>query len=150
MVLLEINNEFLKLTKRSWVRNGCIPNEQRWIFFVGNERFSLLLGTNNTLRIFMVLSETKSALVTKISQRYCLLTVWNSYLLVFVSSGDLTFFSGDIAKISGNMSQVSGDMTSGEMTLGQLDGKPSCQCCFISASKVSWIGRLFKAEDILI
>ena len=95
MVLLEINNEFFKLTKRSWVRNGCIPNEQRWIFFVGNEqRFSLLLGTNNTLRIFMVLSETKSALVIKISQRYCLLTVWNSYLLVFVSSGDLTFFFG--------------------------------------------------------
>ena len=30
------------------------------------------------LRIFMVLSETKSALVIKISQRYCLLTVWNS------------------------------------------------------------------------
>ena len=34
-------------------------------FVVGNEqRFPLLLGTNNTLRIFMVLSETKSALVT--------------------------------------------------------------------------------------
>ena len=34
-------------------------------FFVGNERFPLLLGTNNALRIFMVLSETKSALVIK-------------------------------------------------------------------------------------
>ena len=35
-------------------------------FVVGNEqRFPLLLGTNNALRIFMVLSETKSALVIK-------------------------------------------------------------------------------------
>ena len=35
-------------------------------FVVGNEqRFALLLGTNNALRIFMVLSETKSALVIK-------------------------------------------------------------------------------------
>ena len=49
-------------------------------FVVGNEhRFPLLLGTNNALTI-MVLSETKSALVIKISQPYCLLTVWNSYL----------------------------------------------------------------------
>ena len=44
-------------------------------FVVGNERFPLLLGTNNALRIFMVLSETKSASVIKISQRYCLFTV---------------------------------------------------------------------------
>ena len=34
-------------------------------FVVGNERFPLLLGTNNALRIFMVLLETKSALVIK-------------------------------------------------------------------------------------
>ena len=35
-------------------------------FVVGNEqRFPLLLGTNNALRIFMVLSETKSASVIK-------------------------------------------------------------------------------------
>ena len=34
-------------------------------FVVGNERFPLLLGTNNALRIFMMLSETKSALVIK-------------------------------------------------------------------------------------
>ena len=45
-------------------------------FVVGNEqRFLLLLGTNNALRIFMVLLGTKSALVIKISQRYCLFTV---------------------------------------------------------------------------
>ena len=45
-------------------------------FFVRNgERFPLLLETNNALRIFMVLSETKSASGIKISQRYCLLTV---------------------------------------------------------------------------
>ena len=39
--------------------------------------------------------------------------------LVFVSSGDLTFFSGDITKISGNMTLVSG-----EVTLGRLDCEP--------------------------
>ena len=64
MVLLETKKKFLKLTKRPWVRNDYIPNKQRCI---------LLLETNNTLRIFMVLSETKSVLVIKISQRYCLL-----------------------------------------------------------------------------
>ena len=64
MVLLETKKKFLKLTKRPWVRNDYIPNKQRCI---------LSLETNNTLRIFMVLSETKSALVIKIFQRYCLL-----------------------------------------------------------------------------
>ena len=85
-------------------------------FVVGNEqRFPLLLGTNNTLRISMVLSQTESALVIKISQRYCLLTVWNSDLFSICFFGRLDFFfSGDITKISGNMTQVSGDMTSGE------------------------------------
>ena len=72
----------------------------------------------------MVLSETKSALVIKISQPYCLFTVWNLIFLVFVSSGDLIFFSADITKISGNMTQVSGDMTRGDMTLGRLDRLP--------------------------
>ena len=63
-------------------------------FVVGNEqRFPLLLGTNNALRIFLVLSETKSALL---------------------------FFSGDMTKISGNMTQVSGDMTSGDLTVNHL------------------------------
>ena len=45
--------------------------------------------------------------------------------LVFVSLGDLTLFLGDITKISGNMTQVLGDMTSGKMTLGRLDCKPT-------------------------
>ena len=95
-------------------------------FVVGNEhRFPLLLRTNNALRIFMALSKTKSALVIKISQRYCLLTVWNSNLFNICFFGRLDFFfSGDTAKISGNMTQVSGDMTSGGMTLGRLDCKP--------------------------
>ena len=62
-------------------------------FVVGNEqRFPLLLGTNNPLRIFMVLSETKSALVIKISQRYCLLTVWNSDRFSICFFGRLDFF----------------------------------------------------------
>ena len=42
MVLVETKKKFLKLTKRPWVRNDYIPNEQR---------FSLLLETSNvTLR----------------------------------------------------------------------------------------------------
>ena len=83
MVLLETKKKFLKLTKRPWVRNDYIPNKQRCI---------LLLETNNTLRIFMVLSETKSALVIKISQRYCLLTVWNSDLFSICFFRRLDFF----------------------------------------------------------
>ena len=116
MVLLETKKEFLKLTKRPWVRNDYIPNEQRCI---------LLLETNNTLRIFMVLSETKSALVIKISQRYCLFTIWHSDLFSICFIRRLDFFvSGDITKILGNITQVLGDMTSGEMTLGRLDRLP--------------------------
>ena len=73
----------------------------------------------------MVLSETKSALVIKISRRYCLFTVWHSDLFSICFFGWLDFFvSGDITKISGNTTQVSGDMTSGEMTLGRLDRLP--------------------------
>ena len=113
MVLLETKKKFHKLTKRLWVRDDFIPNEQHCI---------LLLETN-ALRIFIVLSEKKSASVIIMSQRYCLLTVWNSDLFSICFFG-LDFFSGDISKTSGNMTQVSGDMTSGEMTLGRLDRKP--------------------------
>ena len=62
-------------------------------FIVGNEQcFPLLLGTNNTFRIFTVLLETKSALVIKISQLHCLFIVWNSELANICFLGDLTFF----------------------------------------------------------
>ena len=62
-------------------------------FVVGNEqRFPLLLGTNNALRTFMVLSETKSAFMIKISQRYCLFTVWNSNIFSICFFGRLDFF----------------------------------------------------------
>ena len=52
MVLLETKKKFLELTKCQWVRNVYIPNEQRFI---------LLLETNNTFRvkIFMALLETE-------------------------------------------------------------------------------------------
>ena len=44
-----------------------VPTKRTTLHFVvGNkQRFPLLLGTNSTLRLFMVLSETKSALVIK-------------------------------------------------------------------------------------
>ena len=91
-------------------------------FVVGNERFSLLLGTNNTLRIFMVLLETKSALVIKISQGYWLFIVWNSDLfsICFFRWLDV-FFQATLLKFR---TQVSGDMTASGMTLGWLDRLP--------------------------
>ena len=62
-------------------------------FVVGNERFPLLLGTNNALRIFMMLSETKSALVIKkFLNVIAYLQSEIQIFLVFVSLGDLTFF----------------------------------------------------------
>ena len=61
-------------------------------FVIRNERFPLLKGTNNAFRIFMVLSETKSALVWKISQLYCLFTVWNSDVFSIYFFGQLDFF----------------------------------------------------------
>ena len=111
IVLLENKKKFLKLTKRPWVRNDYIPNEKRCILLLETNVSLLLLGTNNALRIFLVLSETKSALVIKISQCYCLFTVWNSDLFGICFFGRLDFFSGDITKISGNLTQVSGDLT---------------------------------------
>ena len=73
----------------------------------------------------MVLSEKKSALeIKKFLNAIAYLQSEILIFLVFVSSGNLTFFSGDITNISVNMTQVSGDMTSGEMTLGRLDRLP--------------------------
>ena len=96
-------------------------------FVVGNERFPLLLGTNNALRIFMVLSETKSASVIK--KFLNVIAYLQSEILIFLVICFFGQLSGDITKISGNMTQVSGDMTSGdmtsgEMTLGRLDRLP--------------------------
>ena len=51
--LLETKKKFLKLTKRPWVRNDYIPNEQRFIFLFETENASLLLlETNQAFRIF--------------------------------------------------------------------------------------------------
>ena len=100
--------------KKLWMNHHCRerrgPNQRNkrlhtkrttLHFVVGNEqRFPLLLGTNNALRIFMVLSETKSALVIKISQIIALFTVWYSDLLSILFFGRLDFFSGDITIIS--------------------------------------------------
>ena len=63
-------------------------------FVVRNEQhFPLLLGTNNALRIFMMLSETKSASVIKISQT--LLPIYSlkfwSFLYLFLRATLLKF-----------------------------------------------------------
>ena len=64
MVLLKIKKKILKLTSVS--KKRLHTKRTLLHFIVGNEQsFSLLLGTNNALRIFMVLSETKSASVIK-------------------------------------------------------------------------------------
>ena len=59
--------------------------------------------------------------------------------LVFVSSGDLTFFSGLITKISGNMTQISGDMTSGNLTVNRSDIKAAYKNSRDLCSKFSYI-----------
>ena len=115
MVLLETKKEFLKLTKCPLVRNEYIPTNNASFVVRNGQRFPLLLETNNAsrivtqtytkilmflvfvsfffaFRIFRELSETKSALVIKISQLYCLFIVWNSDVFSIVSSSDSTFF----------------------------------------------------------
>ena len=68
-------------------------------FVVGNEFFPLLLGTNNALRIFMMLSETKSALVIKkFLNVIAYLQSEILIFLVFVSLGELTFFGVTLPK----------------------------------------------------
>ena len=62
-------------------------------FVVRNEQcFPSLKRRNNTFRIFMVLLETKSALVIKNFQLYCLSTVWNSDVFGVCFFGWLDFF----------------------------------------------------------
>ena len=43
MVLLETKKEFLKLTKRPWVRNDYIPNEQCFIFCWKRTKFPFVV-----------------------------------------------------------------------------------------------------------
>ena len=126
MVLLETRKKFSQAYETSVSKKRLHTKWTTLQFVVGNEqRFPLLLGTNNALRIFMVLSEKKSALeIKKFLNAIAYLQSEILIFLAFVSSGNLTFFSGDITNISGNMTQVSGDMTSGEMTLGRLDRLP--------------------------
>ena len=61
------NKEKVSQVYETSVSKKRVHTKRRTLHFVvGNEqRFPLLLGTNNALRIFMVLSETKSALVIK-------------------------------------------------------------------------------------
>ena len=49
MVLLETNKKFLKLTKRPWVRNDYIPNEERFILLLEANNVSLCFGERTTL-----------------------------------------------------------------------------------------------------
>ena len=107
-------------------------------FVIRNEqRFALLLGAKNAFRIFMVLSETKGALVIKFLNFIAYL---HSEILLFLSIcffGRLdSFFSGDITKISGDITQVSGDMTSGDLTVSRLKlVQLILQLCFVKTAK---------------
>ena len=66
MVLLETEKRVSQAYETSVSKKRLHTKRTTLHFVVGNEqRFPLLLGTNNALRIFMVLSETKSALVIK-------------------------------------------------------------------------------------
>ena len=97
MVLLETTIKFIKLPKRPWVRNDYIPNEQRFIF---------LLETNN---VSLCCKEWTTLLESSWCCRKQRALKWQKFLnpiaylqseilifLVFVSSGDLIFFSADI------------------------------------------------------
>ena len=76
MALLENQERVSQAYETSVSKKRLHTKRSTLHFFVGNEqRFSLLLGTNNALRIFMVLSETKSTLGIIIYQHYCLFTV---------------------------------------------------------------------------
>ena len=66
MVLLETRKKFSQAYETSVSKKRLHTKWTTLQFVVGNEqRLIRLLGTNNALRIFMVLSEKKSALVTK-------------------------------------------------------------------------------------
>ena len=121
MVLLETKKKFPKLRKRPWVRNDYIPNEQRCILLLETSNVPFVVRNKQRCKnVHGVVGNNEHFSDKKISQRYCLLTVWNSDLFSICFFGQLDFFfSGDITKISGNVTQVSGDMT-----LGRLDRLP--------------------------
>ena len=96
VVLLEIKIKFLKLTKRPWVRNECIPNEKRCI----------LLKTNKAFR-----NNLKSTFMIKISELYCLLQSARLMFQVFVSLGDLSFLGRHHSGSSRDDSRVTWSVT---------------------------------------
>ena len=91
MALLEKKKRFLKLTKRPWVRNEYISNEQRRILLLetnnvrNKQRFKNLHGVVGNKERFR---DKKFLNVIAYLQSEILI------FLVFVSSGDLTFFFG--------------------------------------------------------
>ena len=91
MALLEKKKRFLKLTKRPWVRNEYISNEQRRILLLetnnvrNEQRFKNLHGVVGNKERFR---DKKFLNVIAYLQSEILI------FLVFVSSGDLTFFFG--------------------------------------------------------
>ena len=98
-------------------------------FVVGNEqRFPLLLETNN--RGDYHFSDKKLSFLLPIYK------VWNSDIFNICFFGQLDFFFlGNITWISGNMTQFSADMTTGKITLGQLDCKPGQDMLPLSTHK---------------
>ena len=62
-----MNQERVSQAYETSVSEQRLHTKRKALYFVvGNEqRFPLLLGTNNALRIFTVLSETKNTLVIK-------------------------------------------------------------------------------------
>ena len=115
--ILRNKKEFPKLMKCPWVRNKYIPNEQGFIFFLINgEHFPLLLETNNAFRIFMVLLETKSAIVIKNSVQLPIysLKFW-SFSYLFLQVTRLFFFRATLLKFQATWlwgRWLSGNLTS--------------------------------------
>ena len=105
MVLLETKKKFLKLTKRPWVRNDYIPNEQRFILLLETNNASFCCWKRTTFR-FVVRNEQRFKNLhgvvgnkERFSDKKFLNVIAYSQseiliFLVFVSSGDLIFFFG--------------------------------------------------------
>ena len=95
MVLLETKKKFLKLTKRPWVRNDYIPNEQRCILLLETNNVPFVIRNKQRCKnLHGVVGNNEHFGDKKISQRYCLFTVRNSDLLSICFFGQLDFFFG--------------------------------------------------------
>ena len=130
MVLLETRKKFSQAYETSVSKKRLHTKWTTLQFVVGNEqRLIRLLGTNNALRIFMVLSEKKERFSDKkFLNAIAYLQSEILIFLVFVSSGNLTFFRATLLTFRATWLRFRATWLRARWLSGDLTGYPRQEC----------------------